>query len=376
MNDSLSPDSIDFFSHELSNQYRIGELENPMIEAQEPVPSYYKPHTPHSCRRAAFHDYKSRSSYLITFSKDPSAPDFSILTGDPKSIDNPPGAILTPVGEIIRNQIEHFKTFPRFHIPAYIIMPDHVHILWQVKEYMTRDLGFHIGRIKSVATKLWRDSLPSNFSPSSPPSTPYPSSPPALFTPKFNDRIAFDDDMLRKFHNYILDNPRRRLIVKLYPELFQRVQNIVILDRSYTAYGNFQLLRDPNMGVAVISRRYTPEERAKHEKACEEALRTGGVLISPFISSEEKALMHRAIDEGAKIIRLLPDGLDERYKPQGKEFDLCLEGRCLHIGLPRPSAHREELRRDECLRLNAAAHWLAANQEERMRIAAAAQRRK
>ena len=45
-------------------------------------PVYFKPHQPHNCRRAAFHNYRSPGTYMITISKHPAAPTFSRIIGD------------------------------------------------------------------------------------------------------------------------------------------------------------------------------------------------------------------------------------------------------------------------------------------------------
>ena len=90
--------------------------------------------------------------------------------------------------------------------------------------------------------------------------------------------------------------------------------------------------------------------------------------MSPFISKPEQELMHRVIEEGGSVIRLIPDGIPPRYKPSGKEFTLCAEGRCLHIGMPRQSMHKEELRRNKCLLLNNLARWIASHPSESLTL--------
>lgn len=167
--------------------------------------------------------------------------------------------------------------------------------------------------------------------------------------------------MVARFKAYIADNPRRRLMVMKYPGLFSSRRDIRILDRTFTVYGNFQLLRNPMVTPAIFSSRYTAAELSRWHRLWDETIRTEGVLISPFIHPEEKKLMDRAIDEGASIIRIIPEGIGDRYKPSGHEFDLAAEGRCLHIGSPRPSAHKEKLTRRESLFLNDIARWIASN---------------
>lgn len=317
-------------------------------------------HVPHNNRRAAFHNYKAPCTYMISISKDPACADFSVILGKPDSMTEDPVRLdLSPVGRIIKKQICDLDRMPEFAIHNYVIMPDHVHILWQVKCWLPKDFGYYVGLFKSRCTTAWRKINND---------TEEPHKLPPVFAPKFNDRIAFSTEIAARFSKYISDNPRRRQIARLYPHLFDRRRKIRILDREMDVYGNFQLLKYPLISAVIVSRRYTPEQRRKYEREWDETIRSGGVLISPFISPAEKAVMKRGIEEGASIIRLIPDGIGERYKPSGMEFDLCAQGRCLHIGAPRPSAHTPELHRAACLQLNEMARWLASHPTDIMKI--------
>lgn len=302
---------------------------------------------PNSCRRAAFHNYRAPGVYMITLSKSPDAPPFSTLAGDPFVPDDPPRAILTSLGELINQMILDLNGKIDFEIPNHVVMPDHVHILWRVKYRLERELGYHIGLFKSRCAK------DSGIS---------------VFAPKFNDRISFSDEMTERFSRYISDNPRRRRVALLYPHFFNRRQRLRIGNHEYDIYGNFQLLRNPLIAPVIVSSRYTDEERRQNEARWNEAIRSGGVLISPFISQSEKEIMRRGIDEGASIIRIIPDGITPRYKPYGEEFDLCAQGRCLHIGLPKDSAAKIELRRGAALAMNELARRIASNPFELMAL--------
>ena len=318
-------------------------------------PHYFRPHIPHNCRRAKFHNYKAPGTYMISFNKGDDIPDFSYIIGDIRSSANPPRTTLTAIGEIINSKIIEIDQMPEFEIPNHVIMPDHIHLLWKVKEWLPRDLGHYVAYLKAKATALWHENFGIDSSAS-------------LFAPKFNDKISFDEAMTERFSQYISDNPRRRLTVLTHPELFDRAHRVRILDKEMDFYGNFQLLKHPVIAAAVVSSRYTAAERQYYESAWEEAIRTQGVLMSPFISEEEKALMRRGIESGASIIRIIPDGIGPKYKPSGQEFDLCAQGRCLHIGPPRQSAHTDAIKRDYCLSLNKVAHWIASHPAERMTL--------
>lgn len=319
------------------------------------MPLNFKVHAPHNNRRARFHDYKAPCIYMITINKSSICPDFSTLDGNLTCASNPPHTVLYPVGKIIDTLIRELNSRPEFIIHNHVIMPDHVHILWRVTQWLEKDFGYHVGLFKSRCAKFWHES--GNYMASTP-----------VFAPKFNDRIAFSMKMFERFDHYISDNPRRRLTVMRHPELFTRTQSVRINDRIMDVYGNFQLLKHPIISPVTISCHDTPEESAKKWREWEETTRSGGVLISPFISRFEKEVMEYGIAGGASIIRIIPDGLGPKYKPSGREFDLYSEGRCLHVGPPRMSAHRENLSRSVCLGLNAVARWIASHPAERMAL--------
>lgn len=321
-------------------------------------PQDYREHHPHNCRRAAFHDYNAPGCYMISISKDPGCPLFSNLTGDPLDAQNPPSVILSDVGEIIKNQIIRIEDWHYFKIINFVIMPDHVHILWYVNQYLDHELGHFIGMFKSRCStnlgKLLRERGISN--------------PQSVFTNKYNDKISFDREMSERFNKYISDNPRRRLISIKYPHLFRRLQCVQIGEAVMDLYGNFQLLKHPIITPGIISSRYSSEEKAYWRRAWAETIRTQGVLISPFISDAERELMRKAISEGASIIRIMPDGMPPRFKPQGKEFDLCLQGRALFIGPPRLSKKNHILSREECMNYNEMARWISSHPKEMMKL--------
>lgn len=343
-------------------------------------PAYFNPHQPHNCRRAAFHNYRSPSTYMITISKHPEAPTFSRIIGDyrcqsradtagtiagsmatsranPEFPDNCHGpartAFLLP-GEIINAQILDLPIdFSFFRILNHVVMPDHLHILWRANELLPRNLGYYVGLLKSRCTHLWHQASGS-------------SSP--LFRDKFNDCIAFTEDMCRHFSDYISDNPRRRLTAMRMQHLFRRVQLIDIAGHKFDFYGNFQLLRHPLISPVIFSRRYSSAELQRLKRQWDETIRSQGVLISPFIHPVEKEYMQRGIEDGASIIRLVADGLTPKYKPHGREFELCSEGRILHIGEHFESAQTGRGKREVFLFLNNVARNIAANPDITMRL--------
>lgn len=327
--------------------------------------SRFNTHRPHDNRRARFHDYKRPGDYMITLKKASGCPDFSVLEGDPFSRTDPPRVRLYPAGMLIEREMRAFlDANPWFEFLQYVIMPDHVHIYWRVKTMIEKDLGVYIGYFKAQCTGKWKKYLSdrsrvrngkaeldhgSVSGDGSASGSALASgsvseawgrnhrSDEVLFQEKFNDRIAFPG-IEEQLKNYILDNPRRRLIVLKYPHLFQRVRNVRIDDQVMDCYGNFQLLRFPFMSAAVVSTRYSAKERAAKEMEWDWVIRNRGVLVSPFISTDERTLMKRCLEGGGSIIRILADGIPARYRPAPAELPTSLKGGCFTSAL-RASQH-------------------------------------
>lgn len=365
---------------------------------------FFKPKSNHGCYRAPFHDYKRPGNYMITIRKGAQIEDFSRLIGNLRvqlQPDTPlhycsarldawlagtqcgdscqlvsspagvqrggqedysgiaPSVLLSRSGAVVQEQIAQIAVLnPDMDVPYYVIMPDHLHLIWRVKGVLKRDLGYYIGLFKSRCTKRWRE-LNGIAAPDTE-GKPHRSGADALFAERFNDCIAFDEPTYLKYVNYVQDNPRRRLMAILMPEYFRRCIQVAVSDQLFDVYGNFTLLKHPMISPVVISSRHTPELKAKLQHEWDEIIRSGGVLVSAFISPQEREVMRRGIEGCASIIRLVPDGLYPKYKPHGREFDLCAEGRLLHVGKVKLSAARHTVTRAQALEYNDLAFWIAS----------------
>lgn len=91
-----------------------------------------------------------------------------------------------------------------------------------------------------------------------------------------------------------------------------------------------------------------------------------GVLISPFISKAEKDIREAAISLGGRIIHIRNEGFEKRFKPSGRDFDLCASGRLLLIAPWPEKLNRSIVTRKEALEMNALASDLAALGPERL----------
>ena len=99
------------------------------------------------------HDYKSPCIYHITIKKKDKVPDFSIVVGTPGSY----SLNLYPLGLSIQTSISTISDLnSSLKMLQYVIMPDHVHMLVRVLEYLDRPIGVYIGKLKVKALQTAR----------------------------------------------------------------------------------------------------------------------------------------------------------------------------------------------------------------------------
>ncbi len=75
-------------------------------------------------------------------------------------------------------------------------------------------------------------------------------------------------------------------------------------------------------------------------------------IVSRFISPGEKDIARAALDAGGVVILMKPDGFPPCFKPHGKYFDLCVQGRLLILACRPPAAGNTPVTRDLCLAMN------------------------
>lgn len=257
------------------------------------------------------HDYRSRCIYHITISKASTCPNFSIILG---SIEQPL-VERSKIGKIIESQILNFPALcPSLQILQYVIMPDHIHFALYARDYLPRAIGRYIGMMKVKCGQLIRAEFPHITD---------------IFTPDFHDRYLRPGQSLSTIISYIQQNPARLLKRKLYPDFFNRINNLDINGSLWQAYGNTQLLNNPFKAPVIIHRSDSEKLRENKHRRWKHLAENGGVLVSPFISPDEKMVRHQCENVNGKIIVITNKPLKDREKPSAHDFDLCAQGRLL-----------------------------------------------
>lgn len=310
---------------------------------QPPKPDYWKPVIRNNHRRACWNDYRGRRIYMVTVTKRRGAPDFGCLRGTAATdahIEH------TPAGEVIAAEIKATPAHnPEIRVLSFIVMPDHFHLLLFVTREMPRPLGSVIQALKAAATRKIKAAYAIGGDP--------------VFEEGFHDRILSGEGQLETLRKYITDNPRRLFVKKAMPDLFRRYNHLKVDDMEFAAYGNIFLLRDFDKMNVVVHRADSTEVRRENERKWLACARNGGVLVSPFISPAEKQIRDKAIEAGGKLVIIRNEGFEERFKPSGREFELCAQGKLLLLA-PWPEAERTAaVTRREALAMNELARKLA-----------------
>lgn len=316
-----------------------------------PSSDYKSPVKHRMTRRASFHDYTMPGIYMFTLQKHPDAPVLSHVLGNPAVRDgeNAPRVVMSAIGCIFDEELQKTASMRcnDLVIRKYVIMPDHIHILLELKRMLSRPVTSLVAIIESVTTRRCRDSglIPKEA---------------GVFKGcGIHDRIVFDRQQLEILERYIADNPRRLLIKRKYPDLFRRNLSVKINDDMVDCVGNMFLLRKPMLAVHV--RRIWNAAQAQDYKAkCISAMSQGVVLISPFIHPVENQIRKQALAEGGLVIQIVDHGFAERFKPSGQSMDICAEGRLLLVAEAGTPAKSEDMSYDKASRLNRLAERLAS----------------
>jgi len=280
-------------------------------------------------------DYRQPAFYMITMSALDRRPRFATCAENRTT--------LTEDGQLVYDLWHRIaKDYPQISLSTLVIMPDHLHGIVRVTEHMEKPIGVPLRAFKSQVTSALRKR--------------YASPDLQIWAPGYHDWAVWRRGSLNAYIQYIRDNPRRYCLRKAHPDLFRRINNLrherLPADETWTGYGNLFLLDKPELYALQVSRRIVPEALETLQAEMLECVGNGGVLVSPFISPGEKDIARAALDAGGTVILMKPDGFPPCFKPHGKYFDLCVQGRLLILACRPPATAATPVTRDLCLAMN------------------------
>lgn len=329
-----------------------------------------KPITNKCLRRAEWHDYRSKCIYMLTLMKAEGIPPFSTLSGGVE--DGKVKAIVRNtrlghhIGRAMRSMTSHYV---ETRLLQYVIMPDHVHMLVEVMKQVEYHLSQVVKFFKAECAGRYREILQMDYD------FKFEGT---VFAKGYNDRILMRQGQLQVLFDYMRDNPRRLYLRRSFPQYFCNGllciptgsggsgADKVSFDGEkteseiFSVYGNILLLENPYKVVVRFSRKFSEEKLAVDKRSWKEAIRSGGVLVSPFIHPVEKEFLHMALDDGGKVIIICENGFPQRWKPSRGYIQALTEGRLLFVGQEDYTAAKIELTRQLSMAMNARAEQIAA----------------
>ena len=251
--------------------------------------------------------------------------------------------------------------YPEIQLLQYCLMPDHLHAILYVSHSMGTSIRTVIRGFWQGVKKLGREKVlsidPNNIRNNE--RNPLRNVCP-IFTEQPFIRPMSRKGQLQTMIHYVQMNPQRLATKKLKHGYFYVQEHVEIGERTYCAVGNAKLLQAARLEpVHVRSMWVKDAEEHGDDKAlqnykngCIMAARDGAVMVSPFISEHEKAVLEFLMQEKRPIIYIADNGFGKYYKPSDGLFEAVAEGRMLILSPWMYDAKKKGVTRAECTAMN------------------------
>ena len=283
----------------------------------------------------------------------------------------------TALGEAVVEELYVMcKHYPAIRILRFCLMPDHLHAIIHVTRVMDTSIrsvirGYWQGVKKhgrayalSISPELnsgttdkeagTTDKGTVTMNKEAEATYPFP-----VFTERPFIRPLSRRGQLDTMIHYVQMNPQRLATKRLKPGFFRVQRGIEIGGRSFDGVGNATLLMAERFEAVHVRR--TMVQKAEqgdntplrdYMNGCVLAARKGAVMVSPFISPQEKQVMEVLLRENHPFILLTDNGFREYYKPTDALFDACAAGRVLILSPWVYDAGKRHISREDCMALN------------------------
>ena len=221
---------------------------------------------------------------------------------------------------LIDQQPRMLKLCPEIKILADKVMPDHHHIVLQVRRSMKRSIKEVVrGYMQGCKAEARKMGFEGN-----------------LYDAPAYYRVLTHKGQLQAMINYVYANAERAWQRKQNPNLFCLHRNTETRGILFTSLGNHFLLDWPDRQLVEMSRS-TPEEQVQQQLyTALEAAKNGAVTYTAAISKGEQIIARTLREQGFPLVVLLYEGFptegspQERfYKPGGVYFEACSKGKLL-----------------------------------------------
>jgi hypothetical protein len=167
---------------------------------------------------------------------------------------------------------------------------------------------------------------------------------------------------------YVQMNPQRLATKRLKPGYFRVQKDIEIGDRKYDGVGNVAILMGEGFDTVHVRNWMVKAAENGDDKQLRDYMnsrvllaRKGAVMVSPFISPQEKRVMQVLLQEKLPFILLTDNGFRDYYKPSDGLFDACAAGRLLILSPWAYEDGKRHISRSECVALNGMAEEICKN---------------
>ena len=227
----------------------------------------------------------------------------------------------TPIGwALVNEQRRLLELCPEIKILADKVMPDHHHIVLQVKRTMTRSIKEVVrGYMQGCKGEARRLGFTENL----------------YDGPPFY-RVLTHKGQLHAMIEYVKANTERAWLRRQNPDLFRMHRKSEACGLQFTSMGNNFLLDWPDRQLVEMSRSASEEQIVKRLREVVAAAHNGAVTYTAAISDGEKIIARAVREQGWPLVVLQKDGFpaegspQERFfKPGGTYFEACSKGKLL-----------------------------------------------
>lgn len=266
------------------------------------------------------------------------------------------------------------KHYTDIRILQFCLMPDHLHAVIYVTRAMDTSIRSVVrgywqgvkkhGRAYTLSVSSELNSEVMNEGEKEPETKdeggkgyPFP-----IFTERPFIRPLSRRGQLHTMIRYVQMNPQRLATKRLKPGYFRVQKDIEIGGRKYDGVGNVALLTEKHFDVVhvrsvIVKAAEHGDNQALRDYMNSRVLmaRKGVLMVSPFISPQEKMVMQVLLKEKLPFVLLTDNGFHDYYKPADALFDACADGRLLILSPWLYDDGKRHISRSECVALNAMA---------------------
>ena len=232
--------------------------------------------------------------------------------------------------------------YPEVQLLQYCLMPDHLHAVLYVTQPMSVSIRKVVRGVWQGAKTAARQSV----------SSIVPELHSGIFTERPFIRPMSRKGQLQSMLRYVQANPQRLATKRLKPGYFYVQEHIEIAGRTYSAIGNAKLLQAARIEPVHVRSAWEQDTIRDYKNSCIQAARDGSVMVSPFISEHEKAVLTVLLQERHPIIYIADNGFGKYYKPSATLFDAVADGRMLILSPWPYDPEKKGVTRADCVAMN------------------------